>query len=59
MSEHNFNQVPTKGQSHSPSETSLEQPATTPFEVGDISGGEYQQFASETGESKRMRGQNA
>lgn len=51
-----FKQVPKTGQSTSPSETILEQPATTPVDIGQLSGGEYQQFASRKGGTNDAQG---
>ena len=39
----------------SPSEMEFETPLTTPADIGQKSGGEYQQFASETAKSKKKR----
>jgi len=38
-----------------PSETSIQQPAQTPVNIGQESGGEFQQFASETDKSRKER----
>ena len=55
MSQNQFNKVPKKSVSETPSEMEFSTPLETPADVGQLSGGEYQQFASETAKSKKKR----
>jgi len=55
MSQNQFNEVPKKSVSETPSEMGAETPLETPADVGQLSGGEYQQFSSETAASKLKR----
>jgi len=52
-----FNKLPKKSVSETPSEMGTETPLETPVDVGQLSGGEVQQFASETAASKKRREQ--
>jgi len=49
------NKLPKGPVSETPSETTSESPLVSPLDVGQLSGGEYQQFASETAKSKKKR----
>jgi hypothetical protein len=49
------NKLPKGGVSETPSETTSESPLTSPVDVGQLSGGQVQQFLSETLASKAKR----
>ena len=57
MSQNEFNKVAKEGVAVTPSEMGAETPLTTPADIGQKSGGEYQAFASETAKSKKKREQ--
>jgi len=50
-----MNRIPKGPVFETPSEMTAETPLTSPADVGQLSGGEVQQFASETAASKKRR----
>ena len=50
-----FNKVRKEPVFQTPSEMTAQTPLETPVDIGQLSGGEYQQFASETLTSKKKR----
>ena len=50
-----FNKLPKGPVSETPSQTTSESPLVSPLDTGQLSGGQVQQFLSETPASKKKR----